>query len=241
MFWVWSNRPCRRIWRSSIWHIAHSYETWHIHMWHDSFIWDMTHSYETWLIHMRHDSLLWVVCACVCVCVWSRCLIRRLFIWLIHMRHDSFIRDMTHSYETWLIVVSCVCVCVWESLVEVSSPRVKTCCDNAPYAHVVRVCVLRVCVCACICACMHACVCVCVCIVSKGVSVYVRVCVLWMCVCACICVCIHECPDMTRSYETWLVRHDSFIWDMTHMRLDPFIWDMTQLNRKTLIIMEHAN
>jgi len=37
------------------------YETWIIHMRHDSFIWDTTHSYETWLVHMRHDSFIWVM------------------------------------------------------------------------------------------------------------------------------------------------------------------------------------
>ena len=40
-------------------HLFTSYETWLIHMRHDSFIWDMTHSYETWLSHMRHDSLIY--------------------------------------------------------------------------------------------------------------------------------------------------------------------------------------
>jgi len=38
------------------WDMTHSYETWLMHMRHDSFIWDMTHLYETWLTHMRHDS-----------------------------------------------------------------------------------------------------------------------------------------------------------------------------------------
>jgi len=62
--------------------MTHSYETWLIHMRHDSFIWDMTHSYETWLIRIRYN--LWPVR-------------------MIHMRRNSFVLDTTHLYETWLI------------------------------------------------------------------------------------------------------------------------------------------
>jgi len=39
--------------------MSHSYVTWGIHMWLDSFIGDMTHLYLTWLIFMRHDLFIW--------------------------------------------------------------------------------------------------------------------------------------------------------------------------------------
>ena len=76
--------------------MPHSYEAWFIRMRHDSFIWVMTHSYETWPIHMRHDSSYetWFI------------LMRQTHsyeAWFIGMSHDSFMWDMTHSYATWFI------------------------------------------------------------------------------------------------------------------------------------------
>jgi len=70
--------------------MTHSYETWLIHMRHDSLIWDMTHSYVIWLIYMRHDSFIWDMT-------------HSYETWLIHMWHDSIICDMPHSYMTWHI------------------------------------------------------------------------------------------------------------------------------------------
>jgi len=45
-------------WNDSYVTVTHSYVTWLICMWYDSFICDMTHSYVTWLIHMWHDSFI---------------------------------------------------------------------------------------------------------------------------------------------------------------------------------------
>jgi len=92
---------------SFIWDMSYLYETWLLHMRHDSFIWDLTHSYETWFIHMRQT-------------------------WFIHIRHPSFIWDITHSNEKWRIHVrhdsfwvhtdiwkvqqcatTCACVCTY--------------------------------------------------------------------------------------------------------------------------------
>ena len=78
--------------------MSHSYETWLLHMRHDSFIWDttplfendsfiwdMTPSYETWLLHMRHDSFIWDMP--LPHETWR-------IIW-----HAAFVRDVTHAYE----------------------------------------------------------------------------------------------------------------------------------------------
>jgi len=70
--------------------MAHSYVTWLIYMWHDSFIYNMPHSFVTWLMHMWHDSF---------ICDMTHSYVA----WLIHIWRDSFICEMAHSYVTWLI------------------------------------------------------------------------------------------------------------------------------------------
>ena len=77
--------------------MTHSYATWLIHMWHDSFTrkydpftHDKAHSYATWLIYTRHDPL-------ICDMTLSYVTL------LIHVRHESFTCDMTYSCVTWLI------------------------------------------------------------------------------------------------------------------------------------------
>ena len=61
-----------------MWHVAHSYVTWLIHIWYSSFMCDM------WLIHMWHGSFIYDIAHLYVTC-------------------GSFICDMAHSYMIYLI------------------------------------------------------------------------------------------------------------------------------------------
>ena len=97
--------------------MAHSHETWLIHLSHGAFIWDMTHPYESWPIDMRHahtythafhDSFT----GGAALIDMSVPLHERATIWacdymsvrLIHRR--SLSSYMTHSHVPWRIHMS---------------------------------------------------------------------------------------------------------------------------------------
>jgi len=81
--------------------MTHSYETWLIYTWHDSFqlvlgacdeVWEVTLSCETWLVSAWRDSIIKdMTRLCVTQLVSARLRCLWWGVW-----HDSFIRDMTH-------------------------------------------------------------------------------------------------------------------------------------------------
>ena len=72
---------------------THVFKTW--------LIWEITHSIETWRIHMRHDALIRDTKLWIDSRVYQYYCRDFLIPDMTHLRHDSFIRDMTHSDETW--------------------------------------------------------------------------------------------------------------------------------------------
>jgi len=84
---------------------THSYMTWLIHMWHDSFKHDVPYVYVTWLVHTLHGSF-------------TRDMTRLLFFFLsgtvaVHMWLDLFIRGTTHLHVTRFVYIwhDFICKC----------------------------------------------------------------------------------------------------------------------------------
>ncbi len=155
---------------------------------------------------------MYVVCVCTYVCmnVWEKyslpvvlygyvvCAWLPRCVWNSRAHLRRYVSALWHVY-----------VCIWYVYV----------CDVCVYI-MIRVCMIRacMCVCMCVCVCVYMCVCVRVC-------VYVRTCVC-VCVCVCTCakyVCMHVC-----SIDTYVCSIDARMYPCYYSCTCDFvmIWEM---------------